>query len=66
VQACQFTYLNSKNQFLNSWQNPEHPGAISAKGPPPLPKGIQAAITLQDWGEMSLLFGTFEALYAPS
>ncbi len=60
---CHFNYLNQSLQLLPEW----HAQALSQnQSKETLPKAIQMNLTLNDWGEMSLLFAIPGALYATS
>ncbi|MGL5743493.1 MAG: GspJ family T2SS minor pseudopilin variant LspJ [Legionella sp.] len=60
---CHFGYLNQSVQILPEWRE-------QAVGPnqrkEPFPQAVQVNITLQDQGEINLLFTLPEALYAAS
>jgi general secretion pathway protein J len=61
VANCHFSYLNKSLQFLNDWQ--AH--AVSQdQRKEPLPKAIQLQLTLEDWGEMNMIFPIPGADYA--
>ncbi len=60
VTNCHFNYLNQSLQLLPEWREQ---AVTQNQGKEPLPKAIQINITLQEWGEMNLLFIIPGALY---
>ncbi|MBI2785153.1 MAG: GspJ family T2SS minor pseudopilin variant LspJ [Legionella longbeachae] len=58
---CHFEYLNQNSQTLPEWR--EQAVNIN-QSKEPLPKAVQFNMTLQDLGEINLLFTIPEALYA--
>lgn len=61
--ACHFNYLNQSLQSLSEWREQ---AVTQNQHKELLPKAIQINITLQEWGEMNLLFTIPGALYAPT
>jgi general secretion pathway protein J len=61
--ACNFNYLNQELQVLTEWREQ---AVTQNQRKEPLPKAIQINLTIQEWGEMNLLFIIPEALYAPT
>ncbi|BCA95300.1 type II secretion system protein GspJ [Legionella antarctica] len=61
VTGCRFNYLNQSLQLLPEWREQ---AVNQNQGKEPLPKAIQINITLQEWGEINLLFIIPGALYA--
>lgn len=59
---CHFGYLNQNLQILPEWR--EQAITLNQRKEP-FPKAIQVNVTLQDMGEINLLFTIPEALYAP-
>ncbi len=60
LKKCHFNYLNQHLQPLAEWREEF---IASNRRTEFLPKAIQINLTLQDWGEMNLLFGIPEAIY---
>lgn len=62
ITDCHFNYLNQSLQPLQEWREQ---AVTQSQRKELLPKAIQINITLQEWGELNLLFIIPEALYAP-
>ena len=60
---CHFGYLNQTLQILPEWR--EQAVTLNQRKEP-FPKAIQVNLTLQNMGDINLLFTIPEALYAPS
>jgi len=60
---CHFNYLNHTLQLLTKWREQT---AQPNQSMELFPKAIQVNVTLQEWGEMNLLFIIPGGLYAPS
>lgn len=61
VTKCSFNFLNKNLQTLTEWRQGTNAPTSSEET---LPKAVQLDITLNDWGNMNLLFIIPEALYA--
>lgn len=61
LKECHFNFLNQNLQWLPEWR--EH-AVTQNQSKEPFPKAVQINLTLNDWGEMKLLFIIPGALYA--
>ena len=61
LKDCTFAYLSSSRQVLPEWR--EYAVQQNQKKET-LPLAIQFTLTIQNWGDMSLLFAIPEAIYA--
>lgn len=62
VNKCHFNYLSDTLQVLSEWREQ---AITQNQRKELLPKAIQVNLTLQEWGEINLLFIIPGALYAP-
>ena len=62
LKSCHFNYLNQNLQILTEWR--EQQIDQTATQTENLPKAIQINVTIQEWGEINLLFIIPGAVYA--
>ena len=60
LKTCSFAYLNHFQKILPEWRNED---VLEHQKQETLPTAVQFNLTLQTWGNMSLLFSVPEALY---
>ncbi|MCW0217572.1 MAG: type II secretion system minor pseudopilin GspJ, partial [Prosthecobacter sp.] len=53
LKACQFAYIDKLSQVLDEWRGGQIEQGMSSE---PLPKAIRLTLSLQHWGNASLLF----------
>lgn len=58
---CQFAYLNKNQDILDEWRQGQTGQDLDAEL---LPKAVRLTLTLENWGEQSLLFILPKGLYA--